>query len=207
MLSPSLKFTELTNGYNADDNVVFHLKKLTELGYIKKEENLYLLTTDGVRKTNDYDWKSLVELGSKPLFVGFIAKYADKYLIKKHDHAKDQFYNLPNGKPYYDKEIRKELVRIAKSEMNLETKEDDFAFDSVHIKHIVTSIGEVMFSDVFVVYSVQIFEIDELPSNIVLMKKGEVEKLRNKWKEIDFCILREGWKPYLEYRFESNYIL
>ena len=207
MLSPSLRFSELTNGYNADDNVVFHLKKLIDQGYIKKESNVYKLTVEGVKKTNEYDWKNLVELGSKPLFVGFIVECNDMYLIKKHDQADTQFYNLPNGKPYHDKDIRDELVRLSKQEMNIEAEKVDFNFDSFHIKNIVTSENKLLFSDAFVVYKLKVNEISKVPENLLLLHKSEIVKLSNRWIEIDYCILRKNWENYLEYTQTSNYIL
>lgn len=205
------RYSTLTVGYDFDDNIVFHLKQLIKNGLIKKDADKYLITVEGVKVITDYDLPTIENIGYKTFFVGFLCNWGDKFLIKEHPTETTNFYNLPSGKPRFGESIESALIRTFESNTGVILDGKDFKFQSLHLKTIKTSQGEVLFDDAFTIYKVNITE--EQKKKIQLHKQiswksiEEIQKLSNRWPEIDICILKKDTSPYLCYEVKSDYIL
>jgi len=201
------RYSTLTKGFDSDDNVVFHLKQLQSLGLITKAADIYTITFDGIKKTQEFDINNLSELIPKPLVIGFVCEYEGKYILKTHDNAKEPYFNLPNGRPYHNAKLQDELKRILNEELGSNFTYEPMIFDSLHMKDVTNTEGKLIFSDAFVVYNVKLKQIGDLQPNMKLLSIEEIEKLDNRWNEVDMCILRKEWKIYSEYFQISNYVL
>ncbi len=206
-------YSTLTKGYDADDNVVFHLKKLQENGYIKKENDKYYITAEGVKLVNSFYRVNLKENAFKMVYVGFVCENNGEFLLKYHDKAKISFYNLPSGAPMFEKPIDTELTRLFLVETGVEINQNRFEFDSFHLKTVKTTKGEVIFDDGFVVYRVVVTNEErqemQFDKNFMWKSKKEIENIKEtqKWPEVDICILRKGWNVYNSYTVISDYHL
>lgn len=205
------QYAVLTKGYDAEDNIVFHLKQLTGKGYVEKREDRYFLTASGIKLINTFQKSDLKDGPFKMMFVGFVCKNNDSFLIKKHSLVNPPFYNLPSGSPLFGEKIEIALPRIFEEETGVQVSFDTFKFDSLHLKTVKTKKDEVIFDDAFVVYIVTIS--DSLAQQMVF-KKGskwmnldEIKKLENRWPEIDYCILRNNREVYKEYTIISDHHL
>lgn len=205
------KYSTLTSGYDFEDNIVFHLKQLLNKGFIKKEENFYFITPEGIREITDYDLAALEDSGFKTFFIGFLCTDGEKYLIKEHPTENNNCFNLPSGKPRFGEKIEEALIRTFQTNTGLTLNPDDFTYQSLHLKTVKTSEGEVLFDDAFAIYKVGINEDQKkemkLHANIKWMSIEEIKKIPNLWPEIDYCILQKDSSPYLTYEFISDYIL
>lgn len=205
------KYSALTVGYDFDDNIVFHLKQLINKGLVKKDADKYLITVEGVKVITDYDLPTIEDTGYKTFFVGFLCNYGDEFLIKEHPTETANFYNLPSGKPRFGESINSALIRTFESNTDITLDGKDFEFQSLHLKTVKTSHGEVLFDDVFAIYRVDISQEQKekmkLHKQISWKSVGEIQKLSNRWPEIDICILKRDKTSYMTYSFISNYIL
>ncbi len=205
------KYSNLTKGYSYEENVVFHLKSLISKGFINKQNGLYSITVEGIKEITKYGLSKLVDIGFKTFFIGFLCNYGNKYLVKEHPQGSVDFYNLPSGKPYFGESVQSALIRIFQENTGLSLPEKEIKFYSLHLKTILTSSGEVLFDDAFAIYKIELaknqFEKIKPGTNIRRMDVGEIQRLNNRWPEIDICILRKNTKHYLAYEFISDYIL
>lgn len=205
------KYSSLTQGYNFEDNVVFHLKQLISNEFIEKQNDKYLITTIGTKEITKYDLGTLIDTGFKTFFLGFVCKIGEEYLLKEHQSGKLAFYNLPSGKPRFGEKVEDALVRTFHELTELKLTPNSFNFLSLHLKTIKTSKGEVLFDDAFAVYEAVIDrnqkDIMKLNKNIKWFSKKEIEKLKNIWPEIDFLILKGDKENYKSYQFVSDYII
>ncbi len=205
------RYSSLTVGYDFDDNVVFHLKQLINKGLMKKEADKYLITLEGIKVITDYDLLTIEDTGYKTFFVGFLCNFGDKYLIKEHPTETTNFYNLPSGKPRFGESIDIALIRTFESNTGITLNKKDFKFRSLHLKTVKTSLGETLFDDAFTIYTVEINQKQKermkLHKQISWKSIGEIQKLSNRWPEIDICILKNDSSPYLSYELKSDYIL
>lgn len=205
------RYSTLTVGYDFDDNVVFHLKQLIKNGLIKKDADKYLITVEGVKVITDYDLPTIEDTGYKTFFVGFLCNCGDEFLIKEHPTETINFYNLPSGKPRFGEPIENALIRTFESNTGITLGKEDFKFQSLHLKTVKTSHGEVLFDDAFTIYTVSTTkeqkEKMKLHKQISWKSIEEIRKLSNRWPEIDICILKKDLTPYLSYEVKSDYIL
>lgn len=205
------RYSYLTVGYDFDDNVVFHLKQLINKRLVKKEADKYLITVEGVKVITDYDLPTIEDTGYKTFFIGFLCNCGDEFLIKEHPTETTNFYNLPSGKPRFGESIEKALIRTFDSNTGILLDEHDFKFRSLHLKTVKTSLGETLFDDAFTVYTLEINQKQKekmkLHKQISWKSIGEIQKLSNRWPEIDICILNKDISPYLSYEVKSDYIL
>lgn len=205
------KYSNLTLGYDFDDNVVFHLKQLVNKGLVKKEADKYLITVKGVKVITDYDLPTIEDTGYKTFFIGFLCNCGDEFLIKEHPTETTNFYNLPSGKPRFGESIENALVRTFEFNTGITINKDNFRFQSLHLKTVKTSRSEVLFDDAFTIYMVNITEEQKgdmkLHKQISWKSIEEIQKLSNRWPEIDICILKKDLTPYLSYEVKSDYIL
>lgn len=205
------KYSELTKGYNFEDNIVFHLKQLTNQGYIEKQGTEYQITTSGVKTITNFDLDSLDDTGFKTFFLGFICKCGDEYLLKEHKNENQTFYNLPSGKPNFGENIEDSLIRTFRENTNLELNVKDFKYISLHLKTVKTPIGETLFDDAFAVYEVNITEEQKekvnLHKNIKWFSLKEIKKLSNCWPEINILLIKKDFTNYLTYSFKTSYTL
>src|SRR3989344_8438810 len=93
LLQNRQKYSVLTQGYNFEDNIVFHLKQLTNQKYIEKQGIEYQITTSGVKTITNFDLDSLDDKGFKTFFLGFVCKCGGGYLLKEHTNRSQTFYN------------------------------------------------------------------------------------------------------------------
>ncbi len=204
------KYSELTQRYSFEDNIVFHLKQLTNRKYIEKQGAEYLITTSGVKAVTKFDLASLDDTGFKTLFLGFICKCGDEYLLKEHTNNNQTFYNLPSGKPNFGENIQDSLIRTFKENTNLKLSAKDFKYISLHLKTVKTPADEILFDDAFAVYEINITVEQKtemkLQKDIKWFSLKEIKKL-NCWPEVDILLIKKDYTNYLSYEFETNYIL
>ena len=205
------KYSELTQGYSFEDNIVFHLKQSINQKYIEKRGTEYQITTSGVKVITNFDLGSLEDKGFKTFFLGFVGKYGDEYLLKEHTNNNQTFYNLSSGKPVFGENISDSLIRTFKENTNLKLSAKDFKYISLHLKTVKTPEGEILFDDAFAVYEINITveqkEKMKLQKNIKWFSLKEIKKLSNCWPEIDILLIKKDYTNYLSYEFETNYIL
>lgn len=199
------KYSELTSGYNFENNIVFHLKQLLGNGYIEKNGEIYNFTADGVKEAKNE------ETGLKMFFFGFVCEYDEKYLLREHTEGNTKFYNLPSGKPNFGEKIEDALVRTFFELTDLKLKPENFQYLSLHLKTVKTSKNEVLFDDAFAIYKTIITDKQvgdlELKNGIKWFTLEEIRSFSNRWPEIDLCILKKDYCPYLVYQFTSDYTL
>lgn len=211
LLANNQKYSSLTSGYNYEDNVVFHLKQLIYDGFVEKKDNIYTLTVKGVKEITAYDISLLEDTGFKTFFIGFLCEDSGEYLLKEHLNSKNNFYNLPSGKPRFGEHIDEALVRTFFENTGLKLQPENFEYLSLHLKTIKTSDMAILFDDAFVVYKVimdkDLREKMKLKEEIKWFPLSKIKSLPNRWPEIDLCILNKDHRPYLKYEFNSDYIL
>lgn len=205
------KYSVLTQGYSFEDNVVFHLKQLINQKYIEKSGAEYQITTSGVKAVTKFDLDSLEDTGFKTLFLGFVCKCGDEYLLKEHTNNNQDFYNIPSGKPNFGENIEDSLIRTFEENTNLELSVKDFKYISLHLKTVKTPTAEILFDDAFAVYEVSITEKQKsemkLQKNIKWFSLKEIKKLSNCWPEVDILLIKKDYTNYLSYEFNTDYIL
>lgn len=204
-------FASLTNGYDAEDNIVFHLKQLTSNNLVEKRDDKYFITAKGINTLNTFQKTDLQDNTFKMFFVGIVCNCGDEYLIKPHKNAKDTFYNLPSGSPLFSEDLKDALPRIFFDETGIHTPYESFVFDSLHMKTVITKDNKVLFDDAFGVYkvTVNIEQKDKmsLRKGCEWMEIDTIQELPNKWPEIDLCVLRKGWATYNKYVVVCDYVL
>lgn len=206
-----LKFSELANGYDAENNIVFHIKQLITQGYLTKRDDHYFLTPKGVNARSSFELSTLEDTSVKSFFVGFACKSGNDYLIKPHMTIDNTFYNLPSGKPSFGENLNEALPRLFYEETSVTLNTNDFKFDSLHLKTVKTESGDILFDDAFTVYTVT---VDNATRDAMDLKKGcvwqsidSIEALENKWPEIDLVLLRKDWSIYKVYDVVCNYVI
>jgi hypothetical protein len=204
-------YSELTKGYDADDNVAFHVKQLMENGFITKDNSKYKITPQGIYARTQFDLKTLKDQEVKSFFIGYVCKCENDFLIKPHNPGTpNEFYNLPSGKPFFGENLNNSLTRLFFEETNLSLKPNRFQFDSLHMKTVKTKSGEILFDDAYTVYVCEISLAEKqkavLKRNITWMNPDQIKSLPNKWPEIDLCILRENRAVYNVYEIECEYL-
>ena len=209
LIQNNQRYSTLTQGYDFEDNVVWHLKQLMGRGLIKKIKNYYQITAVGVKQVTGFDLSKLKDTGFKTFFIGFLCQYRDEFLIKEHPGGEINFYNLPSGKPRFGEPIEEALIRTFEINTRIKLKSDNFEYLSLHLKTVKTSKDEVLFDDAFAAYEVKISPEEKgkmkLHSQVHWMSINEIEALPHRWPEIDICILNQDRSPYLVYDVESDY--
>ena len=204
-------YSSLTKGYASEDNIAFHLKQLTAEDLIEKRDDKYFITPKGINALREFQKTDLQDNKFKMFFVGFVCKCGDEYLIKPHKNAKDIFYNLPSGSPLFGEKLEEALPRIFYEETNVHVPYTGFTFDSLHMKTVKTVQREILFDDAFAVYTVTITEAQKavmvLNKGCEWLNKSSIERLLNRWPEIDYCVLRKDCEVYKEYSVTSDYVL
>jgi len=201
----------LTRDYDSEDNIAFHLKQLISKGLVEKLGEKYFLTVVGINTLATFQKTDLQDNAFKMFFVGFVCECEDSFLIKPHENAKKVFYNLPSGSPLFGESLEEALSRTFREETDIHLPFDDFEFDSIHLKTVKTTAGEVLFDDAFGVYKVTVTSIQKdnmsLKKGCVWMPKAEILNLNNKHPEIDMCMLGQKWEPYSVYDVICDYVL
>ena len=196
-------YSDLTQDYDSETNIAFHLKQLLNENLVEKRTDGYFLTAKGVSVAQSEDFKVF--------FVGFVCNCGDEYLVKPHENAKTNFYNLPSGAPLFGEDLKDALPRLFYQQFGLTLPYNAFLFDSLHLKTVITSEKDVLFDEAFTVYRIDITinqrNLLTFPTSYTWMTVSEILKLPNKWPEIDLCILKKDWKIYNVYNITSDYIL
>jgi hypothetical protein len=205
------RYSSLTSGYTYEDNILFHLNQLQRKKLIEKIDGFYSITLIGIQQITSYELTNLEDTGFKTFFLGFLCEFQNKFLIKEHPAAINNFINLPSGKPHYGENIDTALQRTFLANTGIKLPHSSFSFLSLHLKTIKTRKDEVLFDDAFCIYRV-LFEKEEL--NKMKFVKGvswksmeEIQQINNRWPEIDILILQKNISPYMAYEFVSDYIL
>ncbi len=205
----SLKYSQLTQGFDSSDNVLFHLKSLIDNGLIDRNDKVYNLTKSGLFISGEFDLQSLREINYKTTSLVFVIRKDNKYLLRGRPFENQAFWKLPGGKSQYGKKVESEKVRLLEREIGQVNNDYKFGFDSIHLKIQTTTTGEFLFDDTLIVYKVDLEK--DYKTNIrdgnKWFTKEEIIELHGKWPEIDFCILRNNWSIYKEYKFVSDYHL
>jgi hypothetical protein len=206
------KYSDLTRGYDFEDNVVFHLKMLAEKNYVEKKRNIYSITAEGIKQIYSYELSDLTSPGVKTFFVGFIVS-DDKeyYLLKGHPAAKTNFYNLPSGRPKFGEKMEEALVRLFFENTGLNFKPARFKYHCLHAKIIKTTNGESLFDDGQAMFELKISAAEKaemkLTEGVNWYAKNKIKLLDNCWPEIGKCILQKKVEPYDSYEIVSDYKL
>lgn len=78
-----LRYADLTRNYDYEDNVVFHLKQLQNENYISKKDNLYYISSAGLKSIYKFELNDLSDPGIKRYFIGLIiTDNQENYLTK-----------------------------------------------------------------------------------------------------------------------------
>ncbi|OIO47920.1 MAG: hypothetical protein AUJ28_00235 [Parcubacteria group bacterium CG1_02_37_51] len=206
------RYADLTRGYNFEDNVVFHLKKLVESGFVVKDNTYYSITAKGIKAIYEYDLSDLSSPGVKTFFCGFIVTDGlGNFLVKGHPSAKINFYNLPSGRPKFGQPMELELPRLFFENTGIMIDPSRFLFTTLHGKIVKTKDGEDLFDDGQAIYRIEISEVEKsrmkLLEGVEWISREQLILLRNCWPEIKMCLLDKIIKPYASYEISSNYIL
>lgn len=211
-LNNGQRYSEVAKGYDFEDNIVFHLKKLIENGFLEKKNNQYLITARGLKEIYSYELTDLSNPGFKTFFVGFVVgDDGDNYLIKEHPTAKTNFYNLPSGRPRFGEKMDEAVIRLFKENTGLKIGVSRFEFLSLHNKVIKTKGGEILFDDAQAIYQTKISSTEKksmkLIEEVKWHSKIEINKLDNCWPEIKMLILEKEELTYRAYEIVSDYKL
>lgn len=206
------RYGTLTAHYDFEDNIVFHLNKLINEKLISKENGIYSINLEGIKEISKHEPFQLEDKGVKTFFIGFICKDENEnYLIKSHENAKSNFYNLPSGKPFFGEKIEDALQRTFELNTGIKLQNDRFKFTSLHLKTIKSSEDEIIFDDAFTIYSITVISNEknlmQLNPSVSWKSIDEIKGIPNKWPEIDFCILKNDLSVYKSYTHLSDYIL
>lgn len=110
------------------DHFTFHIKKLTELGLVRKAENkTYALTTRGKEYANKLDTdNNTIERQPKVAVLMAIQREKDgviQYVFQERlKHPYYNYYGFPTGKIRWGETILETAARELKEETNLEAK-------------------------------------------------------------------------------------
>lgn len=204
-----LTYGALTKGYTFEENVVFHINQLIKNNLITKRDSRYFLTAEGLIKSADLDLSNLKETKLKVMYVSFVCFYQNRYLIRSKIYNNSIFHKLPGNKPFFGEPKEIYLIRLLNDELGVDINIDRFKFQSTHLKIHKTSNEKIIFDNIMLVFDVEITE-EEFTKSI--LKNGNkwvtfenIEKLENKWPEIDICIKNKGSEKLYDYEFKSNY--
>lgn len=211
VLSGKQKYSALTRGFTYDDNILFHLNQLLKKNLVSKTTAGYRITKAGTQALYKFDFATLTDTGFWSFMCGLICSCGNRYLLKSHSQAINNFFNLPSGQPQLSETIDKALVRLLHQYTGFKAKPTDFNFLSLHLKTIKNTSGEIIFNDAFTVYKITVSPSHKaamkLHSQVAWYSKEEIKTLPNRWPEIDLCILKKDRTPYRVYSFTSDYIL
>lgn len=204
------RYADLTRDYNFEDNVVFHLKKLVESGFVVKENIQYSITAKGIKAIYEYELSDLSSPGVKTFFCGFIVTDGlGNFLVKGHPSAKVNFYNLPSGRPKFGQSMEQELPRLFLENAGIIIEAKRFLYTTLHSKIVKTKDGEDLFDDGQAIYRVGIGEVEKsqmkLLEGVEWVSRKQLKLLQNCWPEIKMCLLDKVIQPYASYEIISNY--
>ena len=206
-----IPYSVLTRDYDSEDNIAFHLKQLVSKDLVEKRDEKYFLTAQGIQTLATFQKTDLQDNAFKMFYVGFLCECEGSFLIKPHEKAKERFYNLPSGSPLFGEGLKESIPRIFHEETNTYVSFDSFEFDSLHLKTVKTTAGEVLFDDAFGVYKVTVTteqkDMMDLEKGCVWMNRNEIIVLTNKHPEIDMCVLEKDWKTYSVYDVICDYVI
>lgn len=207
-----LTYGNLTRGHDAEDNVLYHLNRLLQAGYVSKEEKgQYRLTTKGLRASTRFTQTDLEENQWKMGWFSFVAKFDDEFLIRRRILGESQFSKLPGAKPQNGVPQGESLQDTFALESGLELSTERFQYNSTHTKIQRTSTGDVLFDDIMLVYNVELNREEHSKSNprdhTEWISRSVLAGLPNLWPEIDLCILNPQGKRYYTYEFVNDYNL
>jgi len=212
VLQNDQKYAWLTRGYDFENNIVFHLKKLITSGFMEKINSKYKITALGLKEIYALGLPDLANPEKKTFFCGFVISDETKnYLVKGHPTARINFFNLPSDRPRFGEDMEKSLTRIFFENTKLKLPFNRFKFLCLHNKIVKTSKGEILFDDGQAIFEVRISNYEKekmrLIKEISWYSKTEIEKLPNCWPEIKMCILDKNIAPYSSYEIVSDYKL
>jgi hypothetical protein len=207
----NLRYSQLTEGHDAEDNILYHLKSLVQSKFVGKNAQVYNLTPSGLRKSGEFELEHLTEPTWKSTYLSFIAHYEEFYLVRRKISATSEFTKLPGGKPLKGQSVDAEINRLFSIETGLDIPADRFSFDCTHLKIQKTSAGEILFDDAMYVYKVELtlieFEQSQPRKSTVWIEKDKLKDLPGMWPEIGICIFRDNWEVYKSYEFVNDYNL
>ena len=211
VLQNDQKYSDLTRGYDFENNIVFHLKKLMENGFIEKKGTIYSITAEGIKQIYSYELSDLTNPGIKTFFCGFIVADDEKYLLKGHPAAKVNFFNLPSGRPKFGEKMEEALVRLFFENTGIKVDAARFGYKCFHAKIVKTTNGESLFDDGQAIFEIKIFKKEaaemKLMEGLGWFSIDKIKKLVNCWPEIKMCILDKKIVPYASYEIISDYKL
>lgn len=125
LFSPSARYTTLQRESGIDsDHFKFHLKRLSELGYVEKSDNVYRLTVLGKEYANKLDTdNNEIERQPKSAVILVIEREGDhgkEYLVQERlKHPYYGFWGFPSGKVRWGETILTTAARELQEETGL----------------------------------------------------------------------------------------
>jgi hypothetical protein len=200
------KFSELGRGFDFDDKFPYHLKQLIKNQFIYKKEELYFITKEGMQASMFYDTETFEPLSFKHVHIGLVLEFESKFLIHAKDTGREVFHYFPRGKILFGETTGVACLRILTKEAGIEKA--NFEYISTHLKRQRTSSGKLLFDNAWLFFKVKDFDSTfNLQEKNTFMSLDEIEKLPNKWPEIDLILFKEEIQPFCEYDFVCDYNL
>ena len=201
------RYSELFSFFSYEDKFPYHLKYLLTKGLIKKRDNKYYLTKEGMKVTTHFDTRTLEDINPPSILLLFVCKFKDKYLILEH-FEKDQnqnrrIFTLPSGRPLRGLSLQESCLRTFKRKFGIEAK---FSYRATfHLIHNTTD-GDLLFDDVWLVFNTTLDE-----AGFRNQKKGywltreEIQEFPNTFIPIQKFIIEDAKGHFLEDSIVLNY--
>ena len=209
VLKDHVRFADLTIGYSADDNILFHLRQLIKNGFVKKRDNLYHLTKKGLFFFGHIDLETLADKKFKSAYIGYICQHGKQFLLRERISGQLKFYKFPGAKPLLGEKMSDSRIRLFKQATGLNVDDQQFKYRSTHFKIQYTTKQEILYDDILLLYDIDISKYDEnelslRPGNKWFSLPG-IKALEGKWPEIDLTLFNKNQKQIYEYSFVNNY--
>ncbi len=194
------RYSELFSFFSYEDKFPYHLKYLLSKGLIKKRDNKYYITKEGMKVTARFDTRTLEDINPPSILLLFVCKYKNKYLILEHfDDDKNQnrrVFTLPSAPPLRGLSIEESCIKGFTRKFGIE---GTFTYRATfHLVHRATD-NDILFDDVWLVFDTTVKkqgfanqkkgywltkdEISELPNTFVTIQKFIIEDVREQFVE------------------------
>lgn len=213
--SNGLRYSDLSETFEAEDRFIHHLRQLLKQNFIYKKENKYYLTADGLKYSKNFDEKSLKEHDHIDVLLAFICKYKDQFYLEK-DYPKNDvdksWYRLARGVPQFGENFIECAQRILKEKLRITVPVKDIQYANVFHRQTKSSDNIILFDDLVTLFTIEINDKNYLKNkrNHKYQKWFSVEEIKvldNILPEIEKFILSNETPIISEFVYENNYNL
>lgn len=202
------RYSELYKGFKEKDRFPYHLKQLLKYDYVRKDDNRYFITKEGMKISTEYRWHSfkLMKLPT-PRYI-FIIKHKNNYFFKKtfvNDPTRKAYYLLPGGAPETGETIAKTCKRLLKKKFGIEGEISYLG--ACHYTNYTTD-GDVLFENICLVFNVVLSSDPEKTKQGQWLSKTEIKKITKTDPVHQLAkkyIINEYKQPLLEIEFIHDY--